>query len=88
MRREFAEWQPFNVSSDILLSSLKQWRQAYNLPRSDDHDSEALIINGSSRNGAAAVETERVMTPWEGLLWSLWLPKVRSGIKYVHTPAD
>ena len=78
MRRPFAEWQPFDLSSDALLSSLKQWKKAYNLPTTSDD--QALIVNGHDAprhlNGV-----ERVMTPWESLLWNIWLPKVRSAIK-------
>jgi len=31
MRRPFSDWEPFDPSSDILLSSLKSWKRAYNL---------------------------------------------------------
>ena len=81
MRRCFNEWQPFDASSDRLLSSLKQWRKAYNLPRTNVDDAKGLVNGGTDLNEANGSEGQRVMTAWESLLWDLWLPKVRSGIK-------
>jgi tuftelin-interacting protein 11 len=67
MRRPFADWEPFDPSSDILLSSLKTWKRAYNL-------------GSDTTNGSIPDEANRQMTAWESLLWTLWLPKVRSTI--------
>jgi tuftelin-interacting protein 11 len=74
------EWQPFDVSSDVLLSSLKHWKAANNLP-SEEEDHGALVTNGNEANGHRRDDADRSMTAWESLLWSLWLPKVRSAIK-------
>lgn len=65
-RTAFAEWQPFDVSSDVLLSSLKTWKHAYRLPTSESEVSR---------------DQGRGMTAWESLLWAFWLPKVRAAIK-------
>jgi tuftelin-interacting protein 11 len=75
MRRPFSDWEPFDPSSDILLSSLKQWKKAYNLKpvESNGHAS-------SNGNGTRTDVPVRQMTAWESLLWNLWLPKVRSTI--------
>jgi tuftelin-interacting protein 11 len=62
----FAAWEPFDVSSDVLLSTLIPWRHAFRLSTSD--------ADTNQHQG-------RGMTAWESLLWSLWLPKVRSTIK-------
>ena len=70
MRRSFADWEPFDPSSDILLSSLKAWKRAYNLPTAES--------NGA--NGHGSSDENRQMTAWESVLWNLWLPKVRSTI--------
>ncbi|KAK8843422.1 hypothetical protein IAR55_007079 [Kwoniella newhampshirensis] len=83
LRRAFAEWKPFDVSSDVLLSSLKPWHAAFNLSSTDDDDTLAVAIDGEERNGRTGVKQEngeRAMTAWESLIWSLWLPKVRSTI--------
>ncbi|ORY26267.1 GC-rich sequence DNA-binding factor-like protein-domain-containing protein [Naematelia encephala] len=77
LRKAFLDWHPFDVSSDILLSSLKTWRKAYNLPRREGD--AAMTTSGAGLN-SEHVDGERGMTAWESLLWSLWLPKVRSAI--------
>ncbi|WVQ81525.1 hypothetical protein IAT38_003649 [Cryptococcus sp. DSM 104549] len=89
LRDAFAEWQPFDVSADILLSSLKTWRKAYNLPKSDEDDALALAVNGEGIEGQKQKQQngDRVMTAWESLLWSLWLPKVRSSINNDWDPS-
>ncbi|KAK4686900.1 tuftelin-interacting protein 11, partial [Tremellales sp. Uapishka_1] len=78
LRRAFSNWQPFDISSDILLASLKTWRMAYNL--SSAEEDVVMVKDGVSRNGAKVLDEERVMTAWESLLWTLWMPKVRSAI--------
>ncbi|WVF65686.1 hypothetical protein IAT40_000417 [Kwoniella sp. CBS 6097] len=90
-RHAFAEWQPFDVSSDLLLSSLKQWRKAYNLPHDEEDEDGAMTINGHGRNGGSNLHREngdRVMTAWESLLWSSWIPKVRSAINNDWDPTS
>lgn len=61
-KKAFATWQPFDISSDALLSALKPWKKAFNLADEDTMDQSK----------------ERTMTAWEALLWHRWLPKVRS----------
>ncbi|WWD21052.1 hypothetical protein CI109_105533 [Kwoniella shandongensis] len=89
LRRAFADWQPFDVSSDVLLSALKPWHAAYNLPKSEDDEALAMTINGdeSHRRAAKQENGERVMTAWESLIWTLWLPKVRSAINNDWDPS-
>lgn len=66
LRKSFAQWQPFDVSADALLSTLKPWKKAFNLEG----------VPGDAQDGG----TDRSMTAWESLLWQRWLPKVRSAI--------
>lgn len=84
LRNAFTEWRPFDVSSNVLLSSLKTWKKAYNLPEVIDNDTAVATLSLRGKN--AAVDRidaggERVMTAWESLIWHLWVPKVRSAIK-------
>lgn len=78
MRTTFADWEPFDLSSDLLLTSLIQWRKAYSLPRQEEDRAITLNVNDHKDT---IPDGERLMTAWESLLWSLWLPKVRSAIK-------
>ncbi|KAL7421203.1 hypothetical protein Q5752_004088 [Cryptotrichosporon argae] len=79
LRSVFATWNPFDLSSDVLLSSLKQWRHAYNLPQPDE---TALVRDGDE----VEVERSETMTAWESLLWNMWLPPVRSAINNEWAP--
>ncbi|BEJ14771.1 hypothetical protein CspHIS471_0405380 [Cutaneotrichosporon sp. HIS471] len=67
LRKPFAQWQPFDVSADALLSTLKPWKKAFNL-------------EGTTPPDAPDETSNRSMTAWESLLWHRWLPKVRSAI--------
>ncbi|BEI91734.1 uncharacterized protein CcaverHIS019_0405540 [Cutaneotrichosporon cavernicola] len=67
LRKPFAQWQPFDVSADALLSTLKPWKKAFNL-------------EGTTPPDAPDGTSNRSMTAWESLLWHRWLPKVRSAI--------
>ncbi|WWC64165.1 uncharacterized protein I303_106773 [Kwoniella dejecticola CBS 10117] len=81
-RRAFASWEPFDVSTDVLLSSLKSWRKAYNLPETGSEDM-ALAANGSDRHGGIKTKQDNgnlMMSAWESMLWTMWVPKVRSAI--------
>lgn len=73
LQSTFTTWLPFDVSSDALLSTLKPWREAFNLAAGDvPHESEQ----------------DREMTAWESFLWHRWLPKVRSTINNEWSPKD
>ncbi|WWC91342.1 uncharacterized protein L201_006285 [Kwoniella dendrophila CBS 6074] len=90
-RRAFSDWEPFDVSSDVLLSSLKTWRKAYRLSKSDEEEEFALTADGfqvNDRFERKQENGERSMTAWESLLWTLWLPKVRSAINNDWDPAS
>lgn len=73
LKPSFTTWQPFDVSSDVLLSTLKPWRKAFKLAVEDTPDSASA---------------DQEMTAWESLLWHRWLPKVRSTINNEWSPTD
>lgn len=80
-KQAFADWDPLDISTDSLLQTLKRWRHAYNLPRSETDDSKTVTTSAHAVAGGSTIQAERVMTSWESLLWTLWLPRVRSSIK-------
>ncbi|ODN74686.1 hypothetical protein L202_07017 [Cryptococcus amylolentus CBS 6039] len=89
LRDEWAEWQPLSVSSDVLLTSLKTWRKAYNLPtRTNDADLAVTYDeNGWEVEKKKEENGGRMMTAWEALLWASWTPKVRSAINNDWEPS-
>lgn len=68
MSKSFASWEPFDISADSLLSTLKPWRKAFNLRSVDELSEEKEAPESNS------------MTAWESLMWNRWLPKVRSAL--------
>ncbi|WVQ75429.1 hypothetical protein IAR50_005054 [Cryptococcus sp. DSM 104548] len=89
LRDEWSEWQPLSVSSDVLLTSLKTWRKAYNLPARTNDDDLAVTYDGNGWEVENKKEEHgsRVMTAWEALLWASWIPKVRSAINNDWEPS-
>nr|KIR84073.1 tuftelin-interacting protein 11 [Cryptococcus tetragattii IND107] len=78
LRNAFTEWRPFDVSSDVLLSSLKTWKKAYNLPEIIDNDTVVATLSLEDKNAnvdRVDAGGERVMTAWESLIWHQWVPK-------------
>ncbi|KIR70204.1 tuftelin-interacting protein 11 [Cryptococcus deuterogattii CA1014] len=85
------KWRPFDVSSDVLLSSLKTWKKAYNLPETIDNDTVVATLSLEDKNTTVdRVDAggERVMTAWESLIWHQWVPKVRSAINNEWDPSS
>ena len=44
------------------------------------------VYNGSasfSNGGSSKKGTDRTMTAYETMMWTIWLPRVRSAIKFV-----
>ncbi|KIR35065.1 tuftelin-interacting protein 11 [Cryptococcus deuterogattii MMRL2647] len=85
------KWRPFDVSSDVLLSSLKTWKKAYNLPETIDNDTVVATLSLEDKNTTVDrvdAGSERVMTAWESLIWHQWVPKVRSAINNEWDPSS
>nr|ODN90675.1 hypothetical protein L203_01786 [Cryptococcus depauperatus CBS 7841] len=89
MRDALTDWQPFDITSDVLCSSLETWRIAYNLPHGNQ-DELILFSAGNERDDSTMDKKngDRVMTAWESFLWTSWLPKVRSAINNDWDPTD
>ena len=86
VRRMVAQWNPL-VDPSTLVSTFRTWKQALkvNLVEQSSHTQVSLY-------GAGAVVpppvVEQPMTPFESLLWNVWLPKVRTSINNEWDPCD
>ncbi|KAG8780652.1 hypothetical protein FRC15_009352 [Serendipita sp. 397] len=90
-RLELAEWDPLQQPkrwTDIFI----KWRGALKMSaKRQDEDSEMAVV--SIFGAPPPVKTTitpmaEVMTPWEALLWHVWLPKVRSAINNDWEPSE
>ncbi|GAA5873977.1 hypothetical protein JCM1840_006108 [Sporobolomyces johnsonii] len=91
-RRLFQTWDPLSRPS-LAVSQFKRFRKHFLIDKhapAPSADENALDIYGSGDGGAAARKRmgERAMSPYETLMWTVWLPKVRSAINNSWTPSD
>lgn len=78
VKRLLVDWRP--LEEDGILPVLWKWRKAFRLAAaSNDEGSVDVYGRPSSRERQA--EKDREMTPYESLIWNVWLPRVRSAIK-------
>jgi hypothetical protein len=92
-----ASWEPLEeplAFTDIF----RRWKKAFRLkppvesnalitsdlgPSTTTATSETQVMSISLPALDTDAQNNRQMTPYESLLWSVWLPRVRSSIKYV-----
>lgn len=90
MKRAWSEWNPLE-SPTAHLDDLKQWRRMYRLQKRDattsEDDARQIDLFGAASYGSSMRTTSpRTMTAFESLLWTLWLPRVRSAINNEWNP--
>ncbi|KAI0272323.1 GC-rich sequence DNA-binding factor-like protein-domain-containing protein [Gloeopeniophorella convolvens] len=82
VRRMLSRWNPLE-EPDNLLSTFRLWRRALKLADQEERppDSRVGMLGDSSFPvSVPPPKVEVPMTPFESLLWNVWLPKVRSSI--------
>ncbi|QRV88943.1 Tuftelin-interacting protein 11 [Ceratobasidium sp. AG-Ba] len=84
IRRAMAQWEPLNEPA-AFTDIFRRWKKAFRLRPTVE--STALITNDlRPTSSTTAVETQ--MTPYESMLWSIWLPRVRSSINNDWSPTE
>ena len=85
----FAAWDPL-TDPTFAVAQLKRLRRHFlidkQLAQAEDR-MDLDIYNGSashSNGGSSKKGTDRTMTAYETMMWTIWLPRVRSAIKFVH----
>ncbi|KAJ3721075.1 GC-rich sequence DNA-binding factor-like protein-domain-containing protein [Lentinula raphanica] len=88
MRRLVAQWQPME-NPQAFVSVFRNWRQVLRINVEEDAPPDRqLDIYGSKTVVSSAVPILKPMTPFESLLWSVWLPKVRTAINNDWSPRN
>ncbi|KAJ7180967.1 GC-rich sequence DNA-binding factor-like protein-domain-containing protein [Mycena filopes] len=86
VRRMVATWDPLDAPM-VFLSTFRSWRRALRVNATEEKPAHAQVdIYGSKTVIVAAVDIEKPMTPFESLLWNVWLPKVRTSINNDWSP--
>jgi len=86
VRRIVAQWNPLQDPFG-LVTTFRTWKQALKVNTVDDTPETQIDIYGA-RTVAPRPAVEKPMTPFESLLWNVWLPKVRTCLNNEWTPED
>ncbi|KIJ65655.1 hypothetical protein HYDPIDRAFT_88241 [Hydnomerulius pinastri MD-312] len=86
VRRIVAQWNPFQDPAG-LVSTFRTWKQALKVNLAEPPLQTQIDVYGA-RTMAPPPVIEKPMTPFESLLWNVWLPKVRTCINNEWDPSD
>ncbi|PFH51847.1 hypothetical protein AMATHDRAFT_58383 [Amanita thiersii Skay4041] len=90
LRRMVATWNPLEDPS-AFVSTFRGWRQALkvNSPEQDRKTASSVVdLYGGGISMAPDSGQQEFMSPFESLLWNVWLPKVRTTINNEWFPDD
>ncbi|KAH7914611.1 TFP11-domain-containing protein [Hygrophoropsis aurantiaca] len=86
VRRIIAQWNPLEDPFG-LIATFRTWKQALKINNVEEAPQTQVDVYGT-KTVLAPVQIEQPMTPFESLLWNIWLPKVRSCINNDWTPEE
>lgn len=86
VRRIVAQWNPL-ADPFSLVSIFRTWKQALKVNLVEQPPQTQVSLYGAVV-GAPPPVVEQPMTPFESLLWNVWLPKVRTSINNEWDPSD
>ncbi|EGN92250.1 hypothetical protein SERLA73DRAFT_117569 [Serpula lacrymans var. lacrymans S7.3] len=86
VRRTIAQWNPLQDPFG-LVSTFRSWKQALKVNVVDETPKTQVDIYGA-RAAPPPILVEKPMTPFESLLWNVWLPKIRTCINNDWEPTD
>ncbi|KAI9510519.1 TFP11-domain-containing protein [Russula earlei] len=80
VRRLLSQWNPLE-DPENLLSTFRLWRRVLKLADRDERPPDTQVsLFGVSAFPVPLPKVDVPMTPFESLLWNIWLPKIRSFI--------
>ncbi|KAK4053442.1 hypothetical protein OIV83_001608 [Microbotryomycetes sp. JL201] len=88
-RQLFQSWDPLENPTYAVVE-LKRWRRHFMFDKAEPNSSELDVFRSRSyANGGKSrdrSEGDRVMTAYETMMWTVWLPRVRSAINNLWSP--
>ncbi|TFK29732.1 TFP11-domain-containing protein [Coprinopsis marcescibilis] len=85
LRRLVASWEPLDNPA-AFLTTFREWKPALKVNSDNATTSTQVDIYGAKTK--IIPSEEKSMTPFESLLWNVWLPKVRTVINNEWSPED
>ncbi|KAG2136164.1 TFP11-domain-containing protein [Suillus cothurnatus] len=86
VKRIVTQWNPLRDPPG-LITTFRTWKQALKVNSVDKPPNSQIDIYGA-RTVATPPAIEKPMTPFESLLWNVWLPKVRACLNNEWSPED
>ncbi|KAH7927332.1 TFP11-domain-containing protein [Leucogyrophana mollusca] len=86
VRRTVAQWNPLHDPFG-LVTTFRTWKQALKINTPSSAPQTQVDVYGT-RTVAPPAPVEQPMTPFESLLWNVWLPRVRTVLNNDWAPAD
>ena len=86
VRRIVAQWKPL-LDPSTLVSTFRAWKPALKVNRTGQPPQTQVSVYGAEAVAPSPV-VEQSMTPFESLLWNVWLPRVRTSINNEWDPCD
>ncbi|KAJ9106349.1 hypothetical protein QFC21_001495 [Naganishia friedmannii] len=83
----FRDFEPLK-GSPILLRSIQRWKRAYRYSEPQRSEGRSVEVYGAAQSANENGYQPGVMTPFESLIYHLWLPRVRSAINNDWDVAD
>ncbi|TEB36634.1 TFP11-domain-containing protein [Coprinellus micaceus] len=78
LRRMVANWNPLEDPS-AFLSTFREWRRALKVS-TETQPTTQVDIYGARTTISPDEYADKAMTPFESLLWTVWMPRVRSAL--------
>ncbi|KAJ3510057.1 hypothetical protein NLJ89_g4888 [Agrocybe chaxingu] len=85
VRRMAANWSPLE-DPIFVLPTFKSWKAALKVTEKGVQPDTQVDVYGSKTVSINFVDIEKPMTPFDSLLWNIWLPKVRTSINNDWSP--
>ncbi|KAG7439779.1 TFP11-domain-containing protein [Guyanagaster necrorhizus] len=79
VRRMVSQWDPLQDPT-FLISTFRSWQRALRVNSPPEKPQTQVDVYGTQGTRAPVIEPEKPMTPFESLLWCVWLPRVRTSI--------
>lgn len=92
MRRLWQEWDPL-ADPSFTVAELKRWRRHFLIDKAQqkaDAENRELDVFGSAAytDGPSRLAASQSMSAYETMLWTMWLPHVRSAINNTWSPEE
>ncbi|KAF8757911.1 TFP11 protein [Rhizoctonia solani] len=84
LRRVMAEWDPLRDPT-AFTDIFRRWKKAFRLKQPSE---STALITGDLMASTTGVSNQTQMTPYESLLWTVWLPRVRSSINNMWSATE